>query len=82
MFLSIGGFELIAILVVAVSTIFVVAALGYSTVRWFVAASICLVAAAMVTPADLLTMMVLSIAFFAVLMLGSRMRLFDQPIAS
>ncbi|TWT51778.1 hypothetical protein CA85_52040 [Allorhodopirellula solitaria] len=69
-------------LAVVLPTIGVVATRGYSAARWYVAASICLVSAALITPADLLTMLVLAVAFFAVLVLGSRIRLLDNPIAS
>lgn len=79
---SLGGYELFAILAVALPTIVLVATRGYSASRWLVAASVCLVAAAIITPADLFSMTVLSVAFFALLMLGARMRLLDNPIAS
>ncbi len=79
---SLGGFELLAILAVVLPTIVLLATRGYSAGRWLVAVSLCLVTAAVITPADLLSMTVLSVAFFAAIMLGSRMRLFDNPVSS
>jgi len=79
---SLGALELLAVLAFALPTIFLVAFRGYGKSRWLIAASVCLVAAAIITPADLLTMVVLSVAFFALLVLGSSMRLFDKPTVS
>lgn len=77
-----GVFELLAIVVVLVPAVALLRSRGYSRARWLLAASACLSAAAMFTPADLLSQLLLSIPLFTMLVLGSRMRLFDSPVAS
>ncbi len=77
-----GVFELLTIAVVLVSAVVVLSFRGYAPARWLIAASACLAVAAIFTPADLVSQLLLSVPLFVMLVLGSRMRLFDTPIAS
>ena len=77
-----GVFELLAIAVVLVPAIVLLRTCGYAKARWLLAASVCLVAAAAGSPADVCSQLILFLPLFLLLVLGSRMKLFDIPVAS
>ena len=79
MLLSISGFELLALVVVSLPTVLLLATRGYGSARWLIAFAICFALAAICSPADLLSTIVLSAVLFGALLLGARMRLFDKP---
>ena len=81
MFFSIGGFELLAIVAFAIPATFL-RLRGYPVSRWFIAAALCVTAAACMTPADLLSTTVLAIAFLAAFAFGLRSGSVSRSVAN
>ena len=81
--LSVPGIVELFVIVFVLGFAFMLRRLGgNSSAKWLLAVSVCLAAAAIFSPADLVSQIVLFIPLFAALILGSRLRLFDVPVAS
>jgi chromate transport protein ChrA len=74
MLFSIGTLELFATLVLAAPTV-VLFLRGDARYRWMFATLVCAILAMVITPADLLSMLVLFVAFLVVFAFGTRYRI-------
>lgn len=69
--MTLGIFELIVISLIIIPTAFLMVR-RHSNARWFLAATISLVAASVFTPADLMSTLLLALCFFGMFSLGAR----------
>ena len=70
---SIGSLELLVLAVTAVFTL-VLYLRGHAQVRWVFAGLVCITLASIMTPADVVSMAVLCVAFLATFVMGTRYR--------